>query len=160
MWNFKETFEISHKISYPYIERCNFYTTLKFQELLDLWAHKCFWKAPQHHGNLSRFNGVALYKDRVIIPQLLHAQILEAQHSVHKGVTHMCSKDEASIFWPGMTPSIVGTRDRCTACNHMAPSQPHAPPTPPVPLMYPFQYIARLLHIPRAQLPGHCRLLQ
>ena len=43
----KGTFEIRHKISYPYIERCYFYTTLKFQELLDLRAHKCFWNAPQ-----------------------------------------------------------------------------------------------------------------
>ena len=31
----KETFEISHKISYPYIERCDFYKTFKFYEFLD-----------------------------------------------------------------------------------------------------------------------------
>ena len=29
-------YEIPHKISYPDIERYDFYTTLKFQELLDL----------------------------------------------------------------------------------------------------------------------------
>ena len=43
----KVPFEIPHKISYPYIERCDFYATLKFQELLDLRAHMRFWNAPQ-----------------------------------------------------------------------------------------------------------------
>ena len=34
------------KLSYPYIERCNFYTTLQFEELLDSRARKRFWKGP------------------------------------------------------------------------------------------------------------------
>ena len=42
----KGAFEIPHKISYPYIERCGFYSLVKIQELLDLRAHKCFWNAP------------------------------------------------------------------------------------------------------------------
>ena len=43
----KGTFEIPHKISYPYIERCRLYSQVKIKELLDLRAHKCFWNAPQ-----------------------------------------------------------------------------------------------------------------
>ena len=35
----KGTFEIPHKISYPYIERYDFYTMLKFQELRFFLAH-------------------------------------------------------------------------------------------------------------------------
>ena len=42
----KVTSEISHKISYPYIERCNFSTALKFWELLDLRNRKHFLNAP------------------------------------------------------------------------------------------------------------------
>ena len=42
----KGTFEIPHKISYPYIGRFDFYTEMKFYEFLDLRAHKCFWNAP------------------------------------------------------------------------------------------------------------------
>ena len=42
----KVPFEIAHKISFPYIERCAFYLDVKIQELLDLRAHKCFWNAP------------------------------------------------------------------------------------------------------------------
>ena len=42
----KSTFEIVHKISYPYIERYNLYTILKSWELSDLRARMRFWKAP------------------------------------------------------------------------------------------------------------------
>ena len=42
----KGTFKIPHKISYPYIERCRFYSHVKIWELLDLRAHKCFLKRP------------------------------------------------------------------------------------------------------------------
>ena len=41
----KVPFEIPHKISYPCIERYDFYTILKFYELLDLRAHTFFWNA-------------------------------------------------------------------------------------------------------------------
>ena len=44
----KVPFEIPHKISYPYIERYDFYTTLKCYELLDSRAHMCFWNTPGH----------------------------------------------------------------------------------------------------------------
>ena len=42
----KVPFEIPHKISNPYIERYDFYTTLKFYELLALRAHARFSNAP------------------------------------------------------------------------------------------------------------------
>ena len=45
----KGTFEIPHKISYPYVERCSFYPRVKLQGLLDLRAHKCFG-TPQEEG--------------------------------------------------------------------------------------------------------------
>ena len=39
-------FEIPHKISYTYIEIYDFYTALKFLELLHLRAHTFFCNAP------------------------------------------------------------------------------------------------------------------
>ena len=35
----KGTFEIQHKISYPYMERIEFHTGLRLYKLLDLTAH-------------------------------------------------------------------------------------------------------------------------
>ena len=48
---FLKRFEILHKISYPYIERCGFYSQVKIEELLDLRTHKCFWNAWRHQAN-------------------------------------------------------------------------------------------------------------
>ena len=42
----KVPFEIPHKISHTYNERCAFYSDVTILELFDLRAHKCFWKAP------------------------------------------------------------------------------------------------------------------
>ena len=40
-------FEIPHKISYPCIDRCTFYSQVKFLELLDLRVRKHFWNISQ-----------------------------------------------------------------------------------------------------------------
>ena len=96
----------------------------------------------QHREFLTSFDGVILFKDRVVVPPSLRDRVLEALHSAHQGVTQMCSRAESSVFWPGMTPAIVEKRRLCSPCNRMAPSQPAAPPTPPVAPAYPFQCIA------------------
>ena len=96
----------------------------------------------QFRENLTEFDGVCLYNDRVIIPPSLRDRVLQTLHSAHQSVTMMCSRAESSFFWPGMTPAITELRARCSSCNRMAPSQPGAPPTPPIQPDYPFQCIA------------------
>ena len=88
------------------------------------------------------FDGVILYRDRIVIPQSLRDRVLTSLHSAHQGVSHMTSRAESSFFWPGMTPAIAEMRARCNECNRVAPSQPSAPPTPPILPVYPFQTIA------------------
>ena len=95
----------------------------------------------QYRDKLTSFDGVALYKDRVIIPPTLRDKILEALHSAHQGISQMSSRAEVSFFWPGMTSAINELRQRCQHCNRIAPSQPNAPPTPPMQPQYPFQCI-------------------
>lgn len=96
----------------------------------------------QYKEHLSTFDGVILYKDRLVIPPSLRDQILSSLHSAHQGITQMCARAESSIFWPGMTSDITALRNNCSSCNRNAPSQPSAPPTPPVMPAYPFQCIA------------------
>ncbi len=86
-------------------------------------------------------DGVVMYKDRIIIPQSLRLEVLTALHSAHQGVTHMTSRAESSVFWPGITFDVQDTRDGCRDCNHNAPYQPHAPPVAPTLPVYPFQCI-------------------
>ncbi|GFO45359.1 hypothetical protein PoB_007186400 [Plakobranchus ocellatus] len=95
----------------------------------------------QYRDKLTSFDGVALHNDRVIIPPSLRDKVLQALHSAHQGISQMCSRADASFFWPGMTSSISEMRTRCSPCNRIAPSQPNAPPTPPIQPQYPFQCI-------------------
>ena len=95
----------------------------------------------QYRDKLTEYDGVSLYKDRIVITPTLRSGVLQALHSAHQGVSIMVSRAEGSFFWTGMTPAIEETRARCAACNCMAPSQPNAPPTPPIRPVYPFQAI-------------------
>lgn len=96
----------------------------------------------QFRENLTTFDGVVLYRERVVIPPSLREKVLVSLHSSHHGVSQMCSRAESSIFWPGMTPAIAELRSQCTHCERIAPSQPSAPPTSPIMPLYPFQAIA------------------
>ena len=76
--------------------------------------------------HLGEYDGVVLYKDRVVIPPALRHRVLEALHAAHQGVSMMDSRAASSFFWPGMSQAISDTRARCNTCNRNAPSQPSA----------------------------------
>ena len=95
----------------------------------------------QHKNHLTSTNGVILYKKRIVVPTSLRQTVLSLLHCAHQGVSRMVARAEASVFWPGITVDIQNTRKMCSACNQMAPSQPHAPPTEIKHPSYPFQMI-------------------
>ena len=86
-------------------------------------------------------DGVLMYKDRVVIPPSLQAEVLDSLHSAHQGVTSMLARAEASVYWPGITTDITNKRASCHQCSRMAPSQPAAPPYPLTVPDYPFQCV-------------------
>jgi hypothetical protein len=90
---------------------------------------------------LSNVDGVLTYRDRIIIPTSLRRTCLDALHAAHQGTSRMTARAESSIFWPGMTKDIAATRDRCTICNGITPSQPAMPFTTPETPIYPFQHV-------------------
>ena len=61
----------------------------------------------QFRHDLHVVNGVPCYKDKVIIPEKLRAQVVDSVHAAHQGVSGMLSRVENSIFWPGITTDIV-----------------------------------------------------
>ena len=87
-------------------------------------------------------DGVIPYKLRTVIPPSLRQHVLTILHSAHQGVTSMTTRAEMTVFWPGITPAITATQANCHHCNRMAPSQPNAPPFPPVLPAYLFQCIS------------------
>ena len=95
----------------------------------------------QHRENLTQVDRVPLYKGRVIVPVLLRHAVLETLHSAHQGVTGMTLRAQESVWWPGITPQIKETRDKCKNCIEHAPSQPSAPPLPLPQPDYPFQFL-------------------
>ena len=95
----------------------------------------------QYRHELSTTDGVAIYKNRIIIPPALRHAVLAALHAAHQGVSMMTARAETSIFWPGMTENIAKVRNECDHCHRMAPSQPVAPPTRPILPVDPFQAI-------------------
>ena len=95
----------------------------------------------QCRDNLYTIDGVAVCKERIIIPPSLREDVLTTLHSAHQGVTSMTSRAESSIFWPGIKAEINLRRSTCNECNGMEPSQPCAPPTPPTMPKYPLQCI-------------------
>ena len=110
---------------------------------------------------LSTTDGVAIYKDRVIIPPALRHAVLAALHAAHQGVSMMTARAETSIFWPGMTEDIAKVRNECDHCHRMAPSQPasraaHPPHLARLPIP---SDMLRLLLIQGRALRSSCRSL-
>ena len=97
-----------------------------------------FWKVREE---LTTLDSLPLYKQRIVVPKALRAEVLEALHSAHQGVAGMKARAEATVYWPGMSAAIVQRRGQCRTCNTHSPSQPHAPPTPTNPPQYPFQQV-------------------
>ena len=95
----------------------------------------------QYRLDLSTFDGVIFYKDRVVVPPTLREEVLSSLHAAHQGVSSMYARAESSVFWPGITNDISKLRASCNQCNRSAPSNPNAPPTPLTTPEYPFQYI-------------------
>ena len=77
----------------------------------------------QFREHLYTTDGVAIYKDRVVIPTSLRQDCLSALHSAHQGVSSMIARAEASVFWPGITS------DNHVSEKQMQPLQPHGPLT-------------------------------
>lgn len=95
----------------------------------------------QYRDDLHTIDGVALFKNRIVMPPSLRPEILAALHSAHQGITSMIARAEDSVFWPGITRDIASKRTECAHCNRMAPSQPSAPPLPLELPTYPFQCV-------------------
>ena len=95
----------------------------------------------KHRDNLYTVDGVIMYNNRVLIPPSLRSKVLSALHAAHQGISSMTSRARSSVFWPEITDCISKTRELCSDCNYMAPSQASEPPVIPHMQDYPCQLI-------------------
>ena len=64
--------------------------------------------------NLYTLDGVILYRQRILVPPALRADVLDSLHAAHQGVSSMTSRACASVFWPNITQDIASVQSKCT----------------------------------------------
>ena len=122
----------------------------------------------RRHGNLSKLlkddltvvQGVAMYKDRPIVPPSLVAEVLDTLHSRHQGATSMVVRVSNYVWWPGMNNNIRTMRASGWMCDSNTPSQPKKPLVPLPDIQYLLQQICSALHLGGKTVPGHRRQVQ
>lgn len=95
----------------------------------------------RHRHDISTEDGVALYKDMIIVPQSLRHRCLRTLHAAHQGTNGMAAMARTRIFWPSIARDIDMIRANCQSCNRKAPSQAKMPPNRPILATRPFAEI-------------------
>ena len=95
---------------------------------------KPYW---QKHLELSCQDGCLLWGNRVVIPAVGQAQVLEELHSAHPGATRMKRIARTLVWWLGIDKDIENEVKACSQCQQnqsspvVAPLQPWSWPTRP-----------------------------
>ena len=92
------------------------------QELWDNWNFRC---------DLVIDDGLVLKGDRIVIPQSLKKEVLEAIHTGHQGKTKCLLLARKSVFWPGITNDVRDMVQKCEVCSR------HQPAISKLPIMQP-----------------------
>ena len=91
---------------------------------------------------LTVLNGVVMLQQRIVVPKSLQHSVLKFLHSAHVGVSSMMARSLNSFYWPGVKADIERTRQSCSSCNLVTPSNTSTDLTPePVLPAYPFQVV-------------------
>ena len=92
------------------------------KELWDYWNIRC---------DLVLEDGLILKGDRVVVPESLRAQVLEATHTGHQGETKCLLLARQSVFWPGISGDIRQMVKDCELCNKHQHAQQKLPAMQP-----------------------------
>ena len=76
-------------------------------------------------------NGLVLKGDRIVIPQSLKKEVLEAINTGHQGKTKCLLLARESVFWPGITNDVPDMVQKCEVCSR------HQPAPSKLPIMQP-----------------------
>ena len=86
---------------------------------------KLYWSM---RDELSLYQEIVLYNDRIVIPRSLRTELLHRIHEGHQGREKCKSLARRVIYWKGMSADIDNFVNRCEACL----SQRNAPPREPI----------------------------
>ena len=76
---------------------------------------------------LSLSSGLLLYRDRIVVPEMLRPDLLQSIHEGHLGLNKCRARAHASVWWPGIAKDIQRMIEKCTFCQTHRPSQRKEP---------------------------------
>lgn len=91
---------------------------------------KPYWEKKQH---LTVTRGLLMYNNRIVIPQVLQLEMLNAIHEGHLGITKCQGRAAYSVWWPLITKQIEAMVNRCHTCAKLRPERKE----PLMPLSFP-----------------------
>ena len=80
--------------------------------------------------SLSTVNGLLFYRNRLVIPTGLRAEVLVSLYKAHQIVTKVLQRAESLVFWPGMRRRVEDQALSCESCletGRTAKSEPLIP---------------------------------
>ncbi|XP_062593536.1 uncharacterized protein K02A2.6-like [Saccostrea cucullata] len=76
---------------------------------------------------LSVWNGILMYRDRIVIPEALRPETLQDIHSGHLGLNKCRERARGAVWWPGISTDIERTVKSCEFCLVHQPKQNREP---------------------------------
>ena len=98
---------------------------------------KMFWLV---RSEITIQEGLLLFRNRLIIPEILRADILERIHTGHQGIVKCRALARESVWWPKLSVQIESMVKECPVCIKERPVPPEPLITTATPA-YPFQKV-------------------
>ena len=79
---------------------------------------------------LSVHDGLLFYRDRLVIPEALRADVLQSIHTGHLGLNKCRERAKVSVWWPGLSRDLENLVKTCEFCNINHATQRNEPLKP------------------------------
>lgn len=76
---------------------------------------------------LSVWNGILMYRDRIVIPDSLRPEVVSDIHSGHLGLNKCRERAKGSVWWPGISNDLERVVKSCEFCQVHRPKQCREP---------------------------------
>ena len=91
---------------------------------------KPYWQLREE---LSLYNDLLLFRDRIVVPKDLRRQTIEKIHQGHQGITRCRLRVRSSVWWPGISKEVDSYVKQCPHCEKSVPQAREPLITTPLP---------------------------
>ncbi len=79
---------------------------------------------------LSVYQGLLVYRDRIVVPEGMRDEMLKKLHESHQGISKMRERAKSSVWWPKIGQELKQIADACAECRENRPTQRYEPLEP------------------------------